>query len=572
MARNTSTTPLPSAAILALALLGCALLSACPGSNSSPAPDTMPPTFAGAASLTALPPATLRVSWAAATDNASPTSAIVYKVYRGTGAGLEDFSAPLGTTVAGATSFDDATPASGIRYYYVVRAVDGAGNEDTNTVEVTAQLDFTPPTFNPTLTFSTPAATTLRVSWSPASDLVSPQSTLRYRVYRGTAAGTATLSAALATTAPGATSYDDTAAPQGQDYYVVHAVDEAGNEDANTNEFSTIFDYTAPAFGGAASVTAVSQGLPAQGLQVAWAPATDNVAAQGAITYQVFRSDTPGAEVFSAAPLATTAAGATSYNDTSAVLSSRYYYVVRAVDALGNVDANTVEVTAPLEFNAPIFTAGVASAIEANPTSITLAWLDASDDVSAPAAIRYRVYRAVASGGQNFAAPVATTQQGVLSYTDSGLTIGIPYFYVVRAVDEAGNEDANTVEATATPVVRFTTDLQPIFTATCATSLCHTGPAATGPGLDLSAGNAYVNLVGTPPGVVSQCLTQPQPPYNHYLVTPGSSATSYLINKLTGSGICFPTLNLRMPRLGVPLQPSQIDMFKAWIDAGAPNN
>jgi hypothetical protein len=53
------------------------------------------------------------------------------------------------------------------------------------------------------------------------------------------------------------------------------------------------------------------------------------------------------------------------------------------------------------------------------------------------------------------------------------------------------------------------------------------------------------------------------------LVTPGSLDQSYLINKLTGVGMCATTSS--MP-IGNPLPQNEIQLVADWICSGAPNN
>jgi hypothetical protein len=52
-------------------------------------------------------------------------------------------------------------------------------------------------------------------------------------------------------------------------------------------------------------------------------------------------------------------------------------------------------------------------------------------------------------------------------------------------------------------------------------------------------------------------------------VSPGATAKSYLMSKLTGVGICSGT---QMPKTGSSLPASQIAVISGWICAGAPNN
>jgi hypothetical protein len=105
--------------------------------------DQIPPTFAGLKSATTCIPGPIgegrtssyHLSWEAATDNVTPSSKIVYNVYQATAAGGENFSQPTYTTAAGVTSFDTPQLPTGKTFYFVVRARDQAGNEDSNTVE-----------------------------------------------------------------------------------------------------------------------------------------------------------------------------------------------------------------------------------------------------------------------------------------------------------------------------------------------------------------------------------------------------------------------------------------------------
>jgi hypothetical protein len=106
--------------------------------------------------------------------------------------------------------------------------------------------------------------------------------------------------------------------------------------------------------------------------------------------------------------------------------------------------------------------------------------------------------------------------------------------------------------------VSFASQVQVILTAECASAGCHSGTVPKG-GLALTTGKSFAALVGV---AASGCGGKVR-------VTPGAVDQSYLINKLTGVGICSGTL---MPKAGGALPPAQIDLFRAWICNGAPNN
>jgi hypothetical protein len=105
--------------------------------------DRTPPTFAGLKSATTCIPGPIgggqtssyHLSWDPASDDVTPASEIVYDIYQATSPGGENFSMPTYVTSAGATSFDTPQLPSEGAFYFVVRARDEAGNEDSNKVE-----------------------------------------------------------------------------------------------------------------------------------------------------------------------------------------------------------------------------------------------------------------------------------------------------------------------------------------------------------------------------------------------------------------------------------------------------
>jgi hypothetical protein len=74
-----------------------------------------------------------RLSWQPATDARTPRADIRYRVYAAKAPGAQDFGAPL--VESSATTTVVASLDSNTTYYFVVRAVDGNGNVDGNTVE-----------------------------------------------------------------------------------------------------------------------------------------------------------------------------------------------------------------------------------------------------------------------------------------------------------------------------------------------------------------------------------------------------------------------------------------------------
>jgi cellulose 1,4-beta-cellobiosidase len=160
-------------------------------------------------------------------------------------------------------------------------------------------------------------------------------------------------------------------------------------------------------------------------------------ASVGASSYSVKRATVSGGPYVSVA-----CPTATSYTDTGLGNGTTYYYVVSAVytggpDAGGaSVDSSEASATPqPVPPQPP-------TGLKATPgnAQVALSW-NASSGASS-----YHVKRATVAGGPytTVTSPIST------SYTDTGLTNGTTYYYVVTAVNAAG-ESGNSSEVSATP-------------------------------------------------------------------------------------------------------------------------
>ncbi len=101
---------------------------------------------------------------------------------------------------------------------------------------------------------------------------------------------------------------------------------------------------------------------------------------------------------------------------------------------------------------------------------------------------------------------------------------------------------------------RFSDIEQRVFAQSCALAGCHSGSSPAS-GLDLSTGQAYVQLVGV------TSLNDP----SLKRIEPGSSAQSLVIRLLRRERLPV------MPPTG-PIESAVIDSIAAWIDAGALRN
>jgi hypothetical protein len=119
------------------------------------------------------------------------------------------------------------------------------------------------------------------------------------------------------------------------------------------------------------------------------------------------------------------------------------------------------------------------------------------------------------------------------------------------------NSSTNTTTpSTAKDDPSFAGDIQPIFTANCVSSGCHGGTASAE--LTLLQGQSYVN-------VVNVASTEDA---SKKRILPNDATNSYLVMKIEGRQ----TSGARMPFGGSPLNNTDIQNIKNWVNKGAKNN
>ncbi|MDR3456240.1 MAG: fibronectin type III domain-containing protein [Verrucomicrobiae bacterium] len=154
-------------------------------------------------------------------------------------------------------------------------------------------------------------------------------------------------------------------------------------------------------------------------------------ASTGANSYNVKRSTISGG------PYTTVGTGvaATNYMDTGLGSGTTYYYVVTAVNTVGE-GVSSGQATSITEAVAPTGMAALAG----NSRAI-ISWS------ASAGAVNYNIKRATVSGG-----PYSTIATGIstLAYTNSALANGTTYYYVLSAVNSAG-ESANSTEVAVMP-------------------------------------------------------------------------------------------------------------------------
>ena len=165
-------------------------------------------------------------------------------------------------------------------------------------------------------------------------------------------------------------------------------------------------------------------------------------ASTGATSYALKRSTTSGG---SYTQISTTSA--TTYMDTGLTNGTTYYYAVAAVNSAGSsANSNQASATPAAPVNVPLVPAGLQAS--AGNAQVSLSW------TASAGATSYNVKRSATSGGPYTTVASPTTT----SYTDTGLTNGTAYYYVVSAVNSAG-ESANSTQVNATPVAPTNPDV-----------------------------------------------------------------------------------------------------------------
>jgi autotransporter-associated beta strand protein len=301
------------------------------------------------------------------------------------------------------TNYADTTASASTTYYYEVAAANLSGMS-----AVTSPVTITTPPAPPASLTATPGNTQITLTWPAASGAAS------YALGRsGATGGPYTL---IAT--PVGTSYTDTGLTNGTPYYYVVAGVNTTGTGLNSPEASATPISTVPV---------APLGLTATGgsgqIVLNWS------ASVGATGYTVYQASVTGG------PYSPVASGvdATTFTVTGLPGSTKYYYVVVATNA-GGASAYSVEASATTLPGTPATLAATAGN-----TQVQLAWSAASGATS------YNVQRALTGG----AFAIVGTATG-LSYTDTALTNGTTYYYVVAGVSASGT-GANSPEANATP-------------------------------------------------------------------------------------------------------------------------
>ncbi len=328
-----------------------------------------------------------------------------YRIYRGLSAGGESFLSEIGNV----TAYGDVGVTNGVTYFYEVSAVNAVA-EGPRSTEVSANPAGTPGP--PTALSALAGDGSVTLSWlPPANDGGRPITS--YSIYRGLAPGGETLLATLGTV----TAYTDPGLSNGVAYYYQVT---AGNAIGASPRSSEV------------SITPTGAPSPPQNLQAAagdrqvrlsWSPPASD-GGSPVTAYRIYRGTAPGGEVW-----LVEVGNVTAYDDAGLPNGVPEYYQVAALNAVGEGPRSSESTATPA---APP-SAPLTVRATGGDGSVALSWDPPASDGGLPIT-GYRIYRGTSLGSET----LHTTVGAVLNYTDRTVTNGVTYYYVVAAVNAAG--------------------------------------------------------------------------------------------------------------------------------------
>jgi hypothetical protein len=397
--------------------------------NSTEASATTQTTTPTNLSGTATSASNINLSWTASPGSSAITYSIKRTVTSGTGYSVVA-SGTCSSSVSGTTCTDTSVTA-GNTYFYIISATNLGG-----TTSFSGESSVTTPTNAPTNLAATAISSSLiSISWS-----LSPgNSAITYNVTRSTVSGsgylsitTGSCSAALNSST---SSCSDTSAAPGTTYYYIIKATNLGGVSPASIEASATTITNAPT--GLSAVAPTSSSV-----NISWTASSGTAS----ITYNVMRSSVSGSS-YMPISLGTCSSGVTTTNctDTSVSPGNKYYYIVTATTA-GGISPNSSEANVSMPTTAPT---GL-TIVSVGTTSIALSWSQSPGSLTSS----YTLLRGSVTGGP-YTSVTGCTGLNALTCTDSNVTVGNAYFYVVTATNVAGttaySNEVTTVTRTNAP-------------------------------------------------------------------------------------------------------------------------
>jgi titin len=357
----------------------------------------------------------IKLTWEDRSDNEDG-----FKIERKKSGGSYSQITTVGRSV---TSYTDSGLADDTRYYYRIRAYNGAGNSAySNEVSAVTGEDTTVPSKPVDLEAVSTSTSKIKLTWEDRSDDEDG-----FKIERKKSGGSYSQ---ITTVGRSVTSYTDSGlADDTRYYYRIRAYNGAGNS-AYSNEVSAVTgdDTTVPSK--PVDLEAVS--TTTSKIKLTWEDRSDDEDG-----FKIERKKSGG--IYS--QITTVGRSVTSYTDSGLADDTRYYYRIRAYNDAGN-SAYSNEVSAVTGEDNTVPSKPVdLEAVSTTTSKIKLTWEDRSDNEDG-----FKIERKKSGG---IYSQIATVGRSVTSYTDSGLADDTRYYYRIRAYNGAGNS-AYSNEASTT--------------------------------------------------------------------------------------------------------------------------
>ncbi len=324
----------------------------------------------------------------------------------------------LASVAASTTSYQDSSVTGTGPYYYQIVAIGSAGN-NSNPVATAPVYTLDGAALNPQATFV--SGSEIDLTWSDPSN-----GTYGFNIQDSTNGGTSWANVIPTTLAAGSTSFAWVPASPftpGTTYDLRVQILNGSGSYANSGTVSlTVPAIPAPVTGLTATTISSTQ------INLSW---TDSTGGQTGFVLQ--RQDSGNVSWYT---IATLAASAASFSDTTLAADTAYNYQIAASNANG--DSAFVAITAPVTTPpaAPPAAPVNAEAYLASSTKIDLSWTAGSTDQTG-----FVLQRELA--GSNSWSTIADLGSNTTNYNDTNLTSGTAYQYQIAA-DNAGGDSAFT--------------------------------------------------------------------------------------------------------------------------------
>lgn len=462
------------------------------GTTAAAGADTTPPVIGTQITFASVADTTLTVNWGAASDIATATEDLQYKLVKANSAAEIDTVAEIDAIPAGAdllqnyTNNDTTQNVSGLTasatYFFAVVVRDTSGNKSLYAPQsqTMAAPDTTPPVAGTAISFASVADTSMTVNWGAATDAVTAQAGLQYRLVKAASSAAIDTIGEIDAISGGDLLQDYTANDVMQNvaglassttyFFAVVVRDVAGNKTIyapQSQATNATPDTTPPVSGTAISFTTVAETT----LTVNWGAAVDVVTPQAALEYRLVKATTSTAidtiaevdAVSGGDLLQNYTANDITQNVTGLAGATTYFFAVIVRDAAGNKTLYAVASQGTTNLSPPTAGTGI-SFSSVTETTLTVNWGAGSDAVTPQASLQYRLVRATTSTAIDTIAEVDAISGGNLlqnySVNDltenvTGLSANTTYYFAVVVRDSGGNK------ALYTPVGQTTPDTTP---------------------------------------------------------------------------------------------------------------